>query len=147
MWFCEFETWIPLKPVLGALIVLQLLILTVIEQSQSNRDSSFHSTIALFASWGSYHQNLFYQTGMETTVKKIARNELVSDGIKFGLVLHLSFAWDIFRTVNDEWNKPICVFNQHKILCLRYFRIIQYEKGFESNTAKESINVFRITYM
>ena len=55
------ENGIPLKPVLGGVDSVALSI-AVNEQSQSNRDCSFRSSFAFFASGRSYHQNLFIFT-------------------------------------------------------------------------------------
>ena len=48
-----FENLIPLKPMLGGVDSVASFI-TVNEQSDLNRDCSFHFSIAIFASWRSY---------------------------------------------------------------------------------------------
>ena len=54
----EFENSIPLKPVLGSVDSVVPFI-AANEQSDSNLDCTYYSSIASYASGISYHQNLF----------------------------------------------------------------------------------------
>ena len=100
MWFVVFENWIPLKPVLGGVGSVAPFI-NVNEQSESNQDCIFFSSIAHFASGRSYHHNLFKST--------LAGAKWLCDGRKTSPRTSSLVQVDIPSGLSRSWNVILCI--------------------------------------